>query len=114
MAKKFGKLLAVTAMLSGLAVGGIALYKKYVENNEGFDDDDFDEFDDFDDEEEPKREYVPITIEAPEKKETPKEDEAVEETVEETAKEDEAVEETVEETAKEEIVEETAEEEKEE
>ena len=101
MAKKFGKLLAVTAMLSGLAVGGIALYKKYVENNEGFDDDDFDEFDDFDDEEEPKREYVPITIEAPEKMETPKEDEAVEETVEETAKE-EIIEEAVEETAEEE------------
>ena len=101
MAKKFGKLLAVTAMLSGLAVGGIALYKTYVANNEGFDDDDFDEFDDFDDEEEPKREYVPITIEAPEKKETPKEDEAVEETVEETAKE-EIIEEAVEETAEEE------------
>ena len=101
MAKKFGKLLAVTAMLSGLAVGGIALYKKYVENNEGFDDDDFDEVDDFDDEVEPKRETVPITIEAPEKKETPKEDEAVEETVEETAKE-EIIEEAVEETAEEE------------
>lgn len=69
MAKKFGKIVLLTALASAAAAGGIALYNKYKASSEDFDDD----FLDFDDEEDEDfdstlddtgREYVSIPREA--------------------------------------------------
>ncbi len=50
MAKKLGKFLAFTAIVGAAVAGGVALFKKYKETSDDFDDDfsDFDD-DDFDD-----------------------------------------------------------------
>lgn len=63
MAKKIGKALIFTAVVSTLAAGGIALYNKYKASTDDFDDDflDFDDDDDDDDDDiSSEREYVSI------------------------------------------------------
>ncbi len=64
--KKFGKFLASTAVLAGLAAGAYYVYKNFIEVPSDIDDDDILDADETDDEEETTessdREYISIDI----------------------------------------------------
>ncbi|SFB37131.1 hypothetical protein SAMN05216249_1276 [Acetitomaculum ruminis DSM 5522] len=71
MFKKLVKIFAGLGLICLGAVGGVLIYKKFFEEDDWTDYDDFDDWDEDEDDEvvEEKREYVPITLERPEKKE---------------------------------------------